>query len=231
MSLDMSKTQSVTGTEIGRAVYSVPRVNLLPDEIFAERRHKRLQIGLGAATLVVVGALVGGYLVSAASVDSAKTELAAEQQRTDTLRAEEAKYSEVPRVLAEVEAAQTARSQAMVTDVLWSDQLNALAAAYPKTTWLRDMTVSLGVPVGAAPDAAVSVVPTGIGALTFNGTGLTHSDASAFMDVLESTPGYEYPYLTVSERTDLEGTVVVDFTVTVNLTADVLSHRFDPKAS
>ena len=40
-----------------------------------------------------------------------------------------------------------------------------------------------------------------------------------------------YPYLTVSERIDLEGNIVVDFTATVNVTADVLSHRYDPKAS
>lgn len=231
MALDMSKTQAFPSTDTGRATYAVPRVNLLPDEIFAERRLKRTQIGLGAATLAVVGALVGGYLWSAAAVDTAEDQLAAEQTRGNTLRNEETKYAAVPKVLAEVEAAQTARSQGMITDVLWADQLNTLASSYPKTTWLRDLTVTLGMPVTAAPAAGVAVTPTGIGTLTFNGTGLTHSDASAFLDVLEATPGYSYPYLTVSERVDLEGTVVVDFTATVNLTADVLSHRYDPKAS
>lgn len=231
MALDMSKTQAFPSTDTGRTTISMPRVNLLPDEILAERRLKRTQIGLGAATLAVVGAIVGGYLWSAASVDSAQDELAAEQARTGALRNEETKYAAVPKVLAEVEAAQTARSQAMVTDVLWADQLNALASSYPKTTWLRDLTVSLGLPVTAAPGATVAVAPTGIGTLTFNGSGLTYSDASAFLDVLESTPGFSYPYLTVSERVDVEGTVVVDFTATVNLTADVLSHRYDLKAS
>lgn len=231
MALDMNKTQAFAATDAGRAPYSVPRVNLLPGEIFAERRLKRAQLALGAATLAVVGALVGGYLWSAASVTAAEEELAAEQQRANTLRNEETKYAAVPKVLAEVEAAQTARSQAMVTDVLWADQLNTLAGSYPKTTWLRDLTVALGMPATAAPGASVAVTPTGIGTLTFNGTGLTHSDASAFLDVLESTPGYSYPYLTVSERKDVEGTIVVDFTATVNLTTDVLSLRYDPKAS
>ena len=232
MALDMSKTQSFPSTDTGRAIYAVPRVNLLPDEIFAERRLQATQIGLGAATLAVVGALVGGYLVSAASVDSAEDQLAAEQtRRTDTLRNEEAKYAEVPKVLAEVEAAQTARSQAMITDVLWADQLNALASSYPKTTWLRDMTVSLGVPVAAAPAAGVAVTPTG------------HRDAHLQRnrpDPLRrvrlhrcprGTPGYSYPYLTVSERSTSRAPSSSTSPSTVNLTADVLSHRYDPKAS
>lgn len=232
MALDMSKTETFAGTDVGHAAYSVPRVNLLPDEILAERRLKKTQIGLGAATLALVGLLIGGYVLSAASVSTAEQALAQEQQRTSGLKNEESKYAEVPLVLAQVEAAQSARSTAMVTDVLWYEELNQLAATNPQNVWLRDMTVSLAVPVAAAaPGTAVVATPTGIGTLTFNGTGLVHSDASAFLDVLEGTPGYSYPYLTVSERVDLEGNVVVDFTATVNVTAEVLSHRYDPKAS
>ncbi len=120
----------------------------------------------------------------------------------------------------------------MAQDVLWFSELNRLADSYPSDVWLRDLTVLVAAPSGAVTATTdPAAVPTGLASLTFNGTGLAHSDASAFLDVLEGTPGYSYPYLTVSERVDIDGKVVVDFTVTVNVTDGVLSHRFDPKAS
>lgn len=235
MSLDMTKTEETAPSASSFSVaYAVPRVNLLPDEILAERRLRRTQMVLGAVTLAVVGALAGGYVVSAAAVQTAETALADEQARTDDLNAQAAEFADVPLVLGQVQQAQDARSAAMAQDVLWFSELNQLANSYPANVWLRDMTVTLTTTTGtvtAAPDPAAATTPTGLGTLMFNGTGLAHSDASAFLDVLESTPGYSYPYLTVSERVELDGSVVVDFTATVNVTDAVLSHRFEPKAS
>lgn len=234
MSIDMSKVRESTPPVSSFASsYSIPRVNLLPDEILAERRLRRTQVVLGAATLAVVGALAGGYVVSAAGVAAAQDGLDREQTRTLQLQAEAEQYAEVPVVLAEVAAAQDARTTAMAQDSLWYSQLNQLANTYPQNVWLRDLsvTVTTADAATAAPDPAAAALPTGLGALTFNGTGLTHSDASAFLDVLESTPGYSYPYLNVSERIDIEGNVVVDFTATVTVTNELLSLRFEPKAS
>lgn len=234
MTLDMTKAQESSFTSGSFASsYAVPRVNLLPDEITAERRLRRTQLVLGAVTLAVVGALAGGYVLSAASVAAAQDDLDAEQARTAALQTEAGEYAEVPLVLAEVDSAQSARTLAMAQDSLWYSQLNQLANSYPSNVWLRDLSVTLTSTgaAAAAPDPNAVVTPTGLGTLTFNGTGLQHSDASAFLDVLESTPGYTYPYLSVSERVDIEGNVVVDFTATVTVTDDLLSHRFEPKAS
>ena len=145
MSLDMSKTHPSQGRRSARAVYSVPRVNLCPTRSSQSAARKRLQIGLGAATLVVVGALVGGYLVSAASVDLARGRRWRPSSSAPTPCAtEETQYCEVPRVLAQVDAAQNARSTAMVTDVLWYRPAERAGRGVPERVWLRDITVSLG---------------------------------------------------------------------------------------
>lgn len=215
--------------------YTVPRVNLLPPEIAEERQLRRTQGILAIAVVGVLAALGGGYAWSVAGVNAAQDGLNAETARTGTLNAQVAEYDAVPRVLAQVEAAQTARSTAMASDVQWYRYLNDLALTYPKNVWMRDLTVTMaGTPAAGAPTAGAvtdPLVTPGVGTVTFNGTGRVHSDVAAWLDVLGSTAGYGSPTVSQSTRTDIDGTVVVDFTTQVVVTPEALSHLYDRKAS
>ncbi len=213
-----------------RSVYQIPRVNLLPQEIEDERRFRRIQIGLGAATLAVAAVVVGGFVLAAASASSAEDDLAAETARTSALQAEQAEYAEVPLVLGQVEAARNAQSTTMVTDVLWYQYLNRFAATYPSNLWLSDLTISL-TDAATAGTAVDPIATPGIGNIIFTGTGKEHPDTAAWLDVLGETPGLADPYYSTTSRGEIEGQVVVDSSVSVVITPDALSHRFDRKAS
>lgn len=224
--------KSTETVELGSAFglpYSPPRVNLLPPEIAEERRFKRTQGILGLVVAGVVAGLAGGFLLAQAGADAAAQELAVEQARTSVLQTEQAKYAEVPRVLAEVEAAQNARATAMASDVLWYRYLNDLALTYPENVWLKDMTATIAVATGPAAGTAATTQPA-VGSLTFTGTSLQHSDVASWLDVLAGTEGFQDATFSSSTRGQIEQTDIVEFTSQVGLGSDALSHRYDRKA-
>ena len=216
--------------------YRIPRVNLLPPEIHEARRFRRTQGALAlclAATVVVAG---GVFYLSQQKADAAQEELTLAQARTTELQAEQAQYAEVPKVLAQVESAEAARATAMSTDVLWYRYLNDLALSYPAEVWLGNLTATVAGPGGTTGAAAVPVAGAnplatpGVGTVAFTGTALEHSDVASWLDVLAGTPGLADPYFSSSQRSEIDGDDVVEFTSQVVVTEDALSHRYDRKA-
>ena len=227
------QTDPDTELQHGVVSYTLPRVNLLPPEIHEARKLRRTQLALGGCVAAVVAALGVGYVLAVSSAETAKEELAAEQARTSVLQAEQAKYAEVPRVLAQVDRAKAAQEKAMATDVLWYRYLNDLAASYPQEVWIDTLTATVaGSTDSAAPTQGNNPLATpGIGTVTFTGKALTHSDVASWLDVLDSTEGFADSAYSSSARTNIAGQDVVEFTSDVVVTGDALSHRFDRKAS
>jgi Tfp pilus assembly protein PilN len=218
------------------STYTTPRVNLLPGEILEARRLKRTQGFLALGVAGVLAVVAAGYLASQQRADEAADQLATSQARTSVLQTEQAKYAEVPKVLAEVDAAKSAQQTAMATDVLWYRYLNDLALTYPQNVWLTNMTASVAATGGTTGQAGVPVAGAnplatpGIGTITFTGTGLDHPDVAAWLEVLDGTDGFADAYFSSSQRAELEGQAVVQFSSSVTITGDALSHRFDREA-
>ena len=230
-------TDQDTGLGQGLVTYTLPRVNLLPPEIHQARKLRHTQGVLGVCVLAVLAAVGGGYMFASNQADTAAEELAVEQAQTTRLQAEQAKYAEVPRVLAQVDGAKAAQETAMSTDVLWYRYLNDLALTYPSEVWLGNMTATVAGPGGTTGAAAVPVAGAdplatpGIGTVQFTGTALEHSDVASWLDVLAGTSGFADARFSSSTRAQIDGQDVVQFTSNAVVTGDALSHRFDRKAS
>jgi Tfp pilus assembly protein PilN len=218
----VDSVESLTST--GRA--PLPRVNLLPPEVHQARKLRRVQAGLGAGVAVVAVVLGGLYVTQANAASNAKDDLAAAQARHATLQAQAATYSDVPKTIQAIDAAQAARQQAMANDVLWYRYLNDLSYVTPANTWLTEL--SLKTAGGDANTAALGT--TGIGSVQVKGQSKKHVDVAAWLNALGKETGFTQPYFTDAVNTDLNGTTVVQFDSTVNVTADALSHRYDRKA-
>lgn len=216
--------------------YTIPRVDLLPPEILAGRRLKRTQRLLALCVVGTLGLVGGLYLMAMNRADAAAEELAVAQAETTRLQAEEAKYAEVPRIIAQVDAATAARDQALSTNVAWYRYLNDLALTYPDTVWLENMTAAVAPAGGTTGAASVPVAGSnplatpGIGTVTFTGTALEHSDVASWLDVLAGTEGFADAYFTSSSRTQIDGTDVVTFTSQVVVTGDALWDRYESEA-
>ena len=214
-------------------VATLPRVNLLPPEIGEERRLKKLQVGLGVgvvAALGVVGALI---LVANGQVQGAQEELDAATARKAVLNAKVTEFAEVPKVYAQVEAAQAQMSEAMGDEVRWSYFLNDISLKTPGKVWLSKMTVTQDVSggAGAAAAAPTSTYGTaGIGTVTFEGNGFAHNDVAAWLDALAKQKGLTQPYFTKSDLVEIGSESAVSFSSQATITEDALSGRYTSKA-
>lgn len=207
----------------------VPKVNLLPQEILDARRFRTVQRALAGAVLAVVALAGGGYVWALHDASVAQAELDVTKARTAELRVEEAKYADVPRVVAQVEQATAARSRALGRDVLWYRFFDDLAAATPSSVALTTVSVAMDS-AGTLPAAPDPLTPAGLGTVTFQGSGDRFPDVSAWLESVASIDGLDGSSLQSATRSAEDGGDGVTFASKIVIDGTALSHRYDGKA-
>jgi Tfp pilus assembly protein PilN len=218
---------------------TLPVVNLLPPEFGERRRLHILKMGLGAGVVASLGVVIALFVLATAQVAAAQGELDTTMAEGASLQAQAAKYSDVPAVIAKVDAAKLQRSQAMAPEVRWSFYLNDLSLRIPAKVWLSSVTMIQTTAAAATPAAStvpgVSAYPeTGIGTVTFEGKAYRHDDVASWLEMLSHEKGWTQPYFTNSSEADdvkaANGDPTVSFSSQVTVTEAALSRRFEQKA-
>jgi Tfp pilus assembly protein PilN len=203
----------------------VPRVNLLPMEIIEVRRFRRTQVLLGATVMVMVVFAGAGTYLAQRSVDEANDELSTAQSRVSALEAQKTRYASVPAVIAEVDAAKTARALAMGTDVLWYRYLSELDGARPSGVEFTNLSVTMNISTTEAA-ARDPLSPAGVGLVTIEGTARRYDQVSRWLEALDKITGIDSAAL--SNATKDEEIVSYQSNATVN--SDAISGRYTKKA-
>jgi Tfp pilus assembly protein PilN len=212
---------------------TVPRVNLLPPEIIEGRRFRRTQVKLAVVVGAVLLAGLAATVWSQYQVSVAGSEHEVVQARTEQLRTQAAAYSEVPTVLAQVDAATTAREQAMATDVLWYRFLDELAVATPTSVWLG--TLDLSMADGTSTASRDALTESGLGEVVVTGTAKQMPEVASWLTSVSTVRGMDVSRLQSALRKEEAAaaggstTSSISFTSAVTITADALSHRYDRK--
>jgi Tfp pilus assembly protein PilN len=207
----------------------MPRVNLLPPEILQGRKLRRTKSLLAGSLVVVVAAIGVGYVSQVDAKNSAQDELTQTQAEGARLQAEQAKYADVPKTIAAIDAAEASRELAMSQDVEWYRTLTNFSLALPQNVWFESLSLQLAGSADAAAAPAASGTAAGIGVLTVEGHAKSHPDVATWLDVLARQPGMADAYFSQSTRTKVGSTPVVDFSSTATITDEALSHRYDRK--
>ena len=209
--------------------YPVPRVDLLPPEVLADRRFRKAR---GWMALSVVGTVLvvgGAFALAANDADNAAAELALAQQRTAELNAEAAQYAAVPAILASVDRAESALDTAMVTDIEWYRYLSQMGTVTPEGVWFTNVSMTATAPGAVASDPLAPV--DSVADISTVGRALTYEDVATWMDRLESVTGYDHVLFTNTARNDgADSEPFVDFQVSVKALADAYSDRYVPEA-
>jgi Tfp pilus assembly protein PilN len=206
----------------------VPRVNLLPVEIMEGRQFRRTKVLLGAgvlSTLLIAGA---GMLWAQQDVADANDQLSVAQAKVTALNAQKARYAEVPKVLAELDAARTARTLAMGSDVLWYRYLNDLDGARPTGVVLSAFTLTLVKTDAVASPPSDPLSSHGVGTLAVSGSAATYQQVASWLEALDKISGLSSSFLSnVTKVSDLR----VTFGSGAVINSDAFSHRYDKKGS
>jgi Tfp pilus assembly protein PilN len=242
----------------GVLTFRIARVNLLPPEIEEARRLRRTHRIIAAGLTAVVAALGGGYAYAVHDRRSAEGDLADVQALTRVLQRDQAKYSDVPRTIAAIDAAELARETALANDVQWARTLADFSLSLPDDVRFTSLTLSLGASASGAASGTASGAPSGtasgtasggaspaaptpgtgtsapavsggIGSVAVEGTARTNRDVATWLDTLSKRPGMTNPYFTAAQRDKVGKQTIVKFSSSATLTDDVLSHRYDRK--
>ena len=209
----------------------LPRVNLLPPEIREAAKFRRFQLAMVAAGVGAV-AIVGGLTYSAhQTVGHAQAQLASAQADKTSLQSQLAGLQSVSDVYSQVAAKKAMLVQAMGPEIRWSFYLTDLSLKIPQNVWLTNMTATElapgSAPASAAAGATASVVPAGIGTISFTGTAFSHDDVATFLDRTARERGFTNVYFTNSTKTAIGPRTLVNFASSVTLTPAALSGRYN----
>ncbi|GAA4967456.1 hypothetical protein [Kineococcus glutinatus] len=206
------------------------RVDLLPPEIGQARRFRRLQAGLAASMVGVLGLAGGAYALSVGHVSDAQEALDAEQSRTLVLKREQQPYADVPTVLAQIDAAQAMQEAATAYDVAWYGYLDTLATKAPEELTLKSVAFAVTPPTVDATAAEATTTTTtatsgplavsGIGTLNVDGTTTSQDTLATWLEALAEIEGITAPTLATSTLDESAGTIA--FSVAATVTDDAL---------
>jgi Tfp pilus assembly protein PilN len=220
---------------------AMPRVNLLPPEIAAAAKLKRLKAMLALVVLAVMVVVALAYLVVTSQVGSAEEDLSAAQAEGATLQAEKATYSEVPEVYAAVDTAQQNLATAMTPEIRWSFYLNDLSLTIPRSTRLSSMTAvndaadaQLNGVVATTEGATLTALgETKMGSISFTGRSEDFDAVASWLQSLARQNGYLEPYVQSVVKGESEGAKGTWFVVESNtqLSPEAASMRFEQIAN
>lgn len=210
-----------TTTRVG----DLPRVNLLPPELHERRRVRAAQAGAGAAIALALVGVVFAYTQQGHAVDTAKKQLADQQQQETQLTAQLRSLSNVRTTAAQLAASEALLSRAMATEIQWSTFLADFSVIVPDSVWLVQLNAQEDVQPGTL--AAPNVAPQTVGSVTLQGYGKAWPDLATLLDSLgkETSHGIVQPYFSTAQETFIGSVKVIQYQASTALSPAALSGR------
>jgi len=211
---------SAVGLALWTAEEPSRRLSVLPEEIAAARRARRISVvAIGSVVALAAGLGVSAYL-QLSSVHKAQDAARSAQQQTVALKAEVQHLETVTAVHGQVSARRQLVVSALKGEVDWVRVVGQLASVMP--TNLRLDSLSGSAVIAGAPTSS-GTVQTGVGSLSFTveGTGGLPSVAQ-WIQQLESDPDLAGTWVS-SIKTDGSGNV--SFSSLADLTPTAHSNR------
>ena len=219
----MSRTKKTATVTVG----GLPRVDLLPPEVRAERHSgvvvRRAWMGVVGAAVVVAIAAGGATLGSIEAND----ELLASQAETQQLLIEQGRYTAVREVKADIQLLTAAQTVAGAAEIPWPSYLAQIQATLPDGVTVSTITIDQASPIADYEQSDTPLQGARVGTVTFTAQSATLPSVPDWLDGLATLPGY-------TDATP--GTValeegVYEATVTMHIDQGAFSNRFAPTES
>lgn len=200
-----------------------PRVDLLPPIVKERQRGKVLRRNLGFAVVAVVVLVAAGTGVAFWQAAVSQAQLAAVQQRTTELLAEQAKFVEVRQVQDDVDLSMAARQVGASTEVDWKAYLEEIRDVLPSDVTIDTVDISAASPLVLfeQPDVPLQAARIATIMITMTSPGLP--TVPDWLEDMKALPGYADGSPSSITRSDT-GAYQVDLTLHINEGA--YSNRF-----
>ncbi len=205
------------------------QVNLLPSDVRARQRSRRVTFAAGAGVAAVVGLLLLLFVVQITRLAAANHDLASQQSINQGYKAQIAQlqpYADLKQAVSDRQALVTGLSQGRVA---WSGVLHDVSMVIPGQMWLTTMSGSVSGTSAAAPGAPAGTagpVATGapVASIQFQGVSFDHRTLALWLVRLPQINGWVNSWLSQTNQTDLNGITVYSFSTSVDLTSDATTN-------
>lgn len=213
------------------ATTEVPRVNLLPPELAAAERFRRVQAAMGGLVVLALVVVGGIYLHERSTVSHAKSQLASTQADNANLQRSLRSLAGIRTAYNAVATERALVTEAMASEVKWSYFMNDIALRIPSNVWLTSIQATQGASAPTSTTASATAPAAGsIGTLNFSGVAFRHNDVASWLDALTKVDGFANPTFSKSTEAAIGNHGVVDFTSSVDVTPSALAHKTTPAA-
>ncbi|MDH3469783.1 MAG: PilN domain-containing protein [Acidimicrobiia bacterium] len=192
-------------------------INLLPPEAALRVKARRRRVVWILAGLAYIALLAVLTIWWQGRVDSAREDLAQQEQVNQAVQAEMATFAGATDLQAQFDASVVSLTQALQTDINWGRFLNDLGRLIPDRVWLTSFS------------AAASVDPETFtfGSAQVSGVAFDYPDVASWLRAVDES---RFPGLTAAwVPSAAEGTIgearTITFSSSVALTAEALSSR------
>jgi hypothetical protein len=220
MTTTLTKPDPATDRRLSHRIPSVA-ANLLPVEVMAERRSRRVRRTVIALLAVFTVLLVGWYGFARVQTEVTRTELADAKANTERLTRQQGAYAELQQVQSESAAIERQLAQLMVNDMAWPTLLRGLRQAAPSGLRLTGITATLDASRTVGTGAGNATAPS-LAFVTITGIGASKPQVATYVDALSKVTGVANPFIT-SVTASEKG---LDFIVKVDVTGALLGGRF-----
>jgi hypothetical protein len=204
------------------AIGGQPRVDLLPDEVRAERRaaHNVRRVWLGVAAAAVLVAIATG--ASTLYAKSANDELTSVQAQTGGLTQQASKYSAVRTTQSQVDLIKAAQLVGGSTDVDWTKYLSSVALTLPSGVSVTSLSVVNASPVMAVAEPTTPLQGQRVATLSFQITSNNLPAITTWLNNLATLKGY----VDASAGNVASGTTGYTGNVTLHINQKVFSNIY-----
>jgi hypothetical protein len=219
------------GTTPELAVAAFPRVSLLPPELAVRAASRTAHRRLALAVVGVLVVTAAGVAITTALAVDAGRRLDTARLETQSLIAQQTKYSEASDLLAQVAVVMDARLYGTSTEIDWSEYLAAVATKLPAGSVLIESSVSAAAPWETGLVAAGPLRGDPAATLHLRVQSATEADISTFVRALGDLPGYadsslDSRALDTDSDTASADTATYTATITLNVTSGARANRF-----
>jgi Tfp pilus assembly protein PilN len=169
----------------------VSQVNLLPPDILAAQRQRRLAGVVALAGVGVIGLILVFYVLQLGKVSGIRSDIDQQQQTNQGLQTEIEKLREFEQLRAQAQAKQKLLNDVFANEISFSGVLMDISRVIPSSAALTSMTATSQEPV---PSTGGSTLLTG--KIDVAGLALDYDTIASWLTRLERVRGWVNPWVT-----------------------------------
>jgi Tfp pilus assembly protein PilN len=167
------------------------RVNLLPPDILAAQRQRRLAGVVALAGIGVIGLILVFYVIQLGNLSGVRSDIEAQQRSNQSLQSEIDSLREFEELRARAQAKQELLDSVFANEVSFSGLLMDVSRVIPSTAAFTAMSSSTQVPTPTVGGTTLL-----IGRIDIGGLALDYDTIASWLTRLERVRGWVNPWVT-----------------------------------